>query len=74
MIKRIIGLLAALGVLVLVVLTAINAGSYTSILPATKSEGVAKTTTNAAAKVEKESPEQESEKADSLKDEVVKQK
>lgn len=74
MIKRIIGLLLALGVLALVVLTAINAGSYTSILPATKSAGIEKTTTNAAAKVEKESPEQVSEKVDSLKDEVVKQK
>ncbi len=36
MIKRIIGILASIGVLALVVFAAIGSGSYTSIFPKTK--------------------------------------
>lgn len=73
MIKRIIGILASLGVLALVVLTAIGSGSYSSILPDVK-QSVAADAADAAnespkvepAKQPKSAKKQNVEQSDSL--------
>lgn len=70
MIKRIIGILASLGVLALVVLTAIGSGSYSSILPDVK-QSVAADAAKESPKVEpakqpKSAKKQNVEQSDSL--------
>ena len=85
MIKRIIGILASIGVLALVVFAAIGSGSYTSIFPKTKpgiesANGVneavkldaaeKKSDDNKSASKNADDDSKKSEKADSLKQAV----
>ena len=59
MIKRIIGILAWLGVLALVVFTVIGSGSYTSMLPDIKGAAVEDATNAQSANVAADSAEAE---------------
>ena len=63
MIKRIIGILISLAVLALVVFTIIGSGSYTSILPTSKSGATTEQLQNGPKKESKNNTESKAEKA-----------